>query len=703
MNEDLWNIVETTTEPTTPAWSKKNAMALYLIRESCGSDRFSLIEKISKAKIAWDTLDPDSDLKVIYLDDVDKYNEWSREVKEELSERRQLWHTVEGTDEPPEAENDKALKVIGRECHNEFCDAIHGISSAKIAWYTLEAICTLPKTSFEFLAEDGDNYLDWSLQMKAILTDRQLWDIVEGTDDPPKAENDADAFKARSHENDKALGLIRYSCYFYGLRVKLQTITSAKIAWDALAAICTLTKNILINEESIAAVIECLESIPAVIKRLDDVNNYRDWSLPVENYLMNQQLWDIVEGTNEPPEAENDEAAFKAWSEKNAMALAMIMFSCGYRLRFAIWWITSAKIVWNTLAEIYEFRSYIVPEEYDYVAWSARMEDNLKAYDLWDIVEAATEPPKDDAWSKKNAKALYLIWESSDAFFSFKQSTRTAQIAWDTLAKFGNPGGIRSELRKYISFRQNLRKGNWLAANQFITSCPEAKSAIIANTGSTALHIAILAGDLNIVKELVNKLPTDKLLEIKDKDGNTVLGYCALVGNTEMARCIVDKCPNLLGIANGPHGLIPVVMALTHNSNSIAMAQYLISKTDLKILSPRKGGNGATFVTRCIYSKAFVPSVCDSIEMAGYALAKFPTLVTALDIENESPVLALASMSFAYTSGNQLRFWTRWIYNSRGSIWNLTNFLEINQIHELKLLHHQYKQLLLRMCEVLAG
>ena len=72
-----------------------------------------------------------------------------------------------------------------------------------------------------------------------------------------------------------------------------------------------------------------------------------------------------------------------------------------------------------------------------------------------------------------------------------------------------------------------------------------------------------------------------------------------------MAKCIVDKCPNLLGIANGPHALIPVVMALTHNSNSIAMAQYLLSKTDLKILSPGKDRNGATFVTRCIYSKAF--------------------------------------------------------------------------------------------------
>ena len=90
----------------------------------------------------------------------------------------------------------------------------------------------------------------------------------------------------------------------------------------------------------------------------------------------------------------------------------------------------------------------LVPEEYDYVARSNRMETYLKQQKLWDIVEAATEPskPKDDentfnAWSKKNAIALYLIWETSDAFFSFKKSTRTAKIAWDTLAEFGNSGG----------------------------------------------------------------------------------------------------------------------------------------------------------------------------------------------------------------------------------------------------------------------
>ena len=92
-------------------------------------------------------MDVFTDLKVIHLDGVDKYNEWSREVKVELLDRRQLWDIVKGTDELPNPEkNDLALEVIRRECRNEFRYAIEKISSAKIAWDTLAAICALPKS-----------------------------------------------------------------------------------------------------------------------------------------------------------------------------------------------------------------------------------------------------------------------------------------------------------------------------------------------------------------------------------------------------------------------------------------------------------------------------------------------------------------------------------------------------------------------------
>ena len=76
------------------------------------------------------------------------------------------------------------------------------------------------------------------------------------------------------------------------------------------------------------------------------------------------------------------------------------------------------------------------------------MKAYLKACDLWDIVEAATQSPKpeDDeiafnAWSKKDAIALYLIRESSSAFYSSLFPAGTAQNAWDILAKFYNSEG----------------------------------------------------------------------------------------------------------------------------------------------------------------------------------------------------------------------------------------------------------------------
>ena len=82
-----------------------------------------------------------------------------------------------------------------------------------------------------------------------------------------------------------------------------------------------------------------------------------------------------------------------------------------------------------------------------------------------------------------------------------------------------------------------------------------------------------------------------------------VIRFLVFVLLLEEQRC--EKCPDLPSIENVQQKLIPVVMALTHNSNTIATAQYLYSVTPKGILSPTKGVNGATFVTRCIYSGAF--------------------------------------------------------------------------------------------------
>ena len=85
-----------------------------------------------------------------------------------------------------------------------------------------------------------------------------------------------------------------------------------------------------------------------------------------------------------------------------------------------------------------------------------------------------------------------------------------------------------------------------------------------------------------------------------------VIRFLVFVLLLEEQRC--EKCPHLLSIENVQDKLIPVVMAITQSSNwtnTMATAQYLYSVAPKGILSPTKGVNGATFVTRCIYSGAF--------------------------------------------------------------------------------------------------
>ena len=160
---------------------------------------------------------------------------------------------------------------------------------------------------------------------------------------------------------------------------------------------------------------------------------------------------------------------------------------------------------------------------------------------------------------------------------------------------------------QYASLEKNIRDGNWDAAHRFLRSYPEVANGKISLEGWTPLHIAVLAGKMDIVEKLVDKdeqIMEDDSFKIKDEDDLTVLGSCALTRNIDMARCIIKRCPSLLSIENGKDKLIPVVLALT-NSDIIDMARYLYSETSLKDLMPGNGVNGATFITRCIYAKAF--------------------------------------------------------------------------------------------------
>ena len=88
-----------------------------------------------------------------------------------------------------------------------------------------------------------ENYLVWSVQVRTYLRARLLWEIVEATDRRPEPENDEAASEAWTSKNAMALHVIQISS---GPRMCLliSLITSAKDAWDTLAAICRIPQSV---------------------------------------------------------------------------------------------------------------------------------------------------------------------------------------------------------------------------------------------------------------------------------------------------------------------------------------------------------------------------------------------------------------------------------------------------------------------------
>ncbi|KAG2673958.1 hypothetical protein I3760_13G113300 [Carya illinoinensis] len=277
LGQDLWDIVEATIEQPKQEdgaafklWSKKNHMALHVIQNSCGTDTFYEIRKIVSAKIAWDTLaemynvPKDTNSVVSEVLGKDNYEDWSARVKSYLK-AYDLWDAVEVIIEPPKQEDDQthdafkawnkknymALNVIQNSCGLHSFSQIREITSAKIAWDTLAGVHNVPKNTNSVVREvlKKDNYKDWSARLKTYLMAHDLWDIIEQTTEPKKQEDDGIALEAWNKKNLIALDAIKNSCgpnTFSGLGIN---ITSAKIAWDALAEKYSGTDNVSVDAD----------------------------------------------------------------------------------------------------------------------------------------------------------------------------------------------------------------------------------------------------------------------------------------------------------------------------------------------------------------------------------------------------------------------------------------------------------------------
>ncbi|XP_021815714.1 uncharacterized protein LOC110758214 [Prunus avium] len=408
---------------------------------------------------------------------------------------------------------------------------------------------------------------------------------------------------------------------------------------------------------------------PAVLNQY----NYEDWSFRVKLYLLAEDLWDVVEATTEPPKPEDGEAEFKAWRKKDAKALILIQNHCGSDNYSLIWGTKTAKAAWDTLAE------------------------KLK-------------PPEEELVPLVPQEDLNINPTSNDG-----NESDTSDF---------------NEFGLHQPFFDNVAKGDWDLAKEYLSRNPEAIRERYSILGLTALQLAVSLENVNMVKALV-ELMTEEDLEIQDANGLTAMAYAVANGITQLTKCMIEKHKTLLSLPLPPDNVIPLLMA--YRFGHWELTRYLYSVTPLEALLQDNGRVGAEIVSESFRAKKF--------DIALDLIRRCPNLALAKSYSGLTPLQICASMHSGLLNGKHLKFWQLWVYDCihvrpdsavydtrinvenveddpiskrgligcsgmgilRGLVPNPRNFFGINHIYKMKWTHTRTSEILHSMCEVVKG
>ncbi|XP_026432504.1 uncharacterized protein LOC113329894 isoform X3 [Papaver somniferum] len=215
-----------------------------------------------------------------------------------------------------------------------------------------------------------------------------------------------------------------------------------------------------------------------------------------------------------------------------------------------------------------------------------------------------------------------------------------------------------AELQRHLPLYRAAKKGDWQKANNHIVNNRDAVTARITISNDTALHIAAAQGHVKFVKELVN-LMTCKQLELENSDGETALQGAVLAGNIESVKAMVEKNPKLTLLPDR-YQYIPLLNAANYappKEQKKDIVEYLYTITsdndDEEIFS---GDSGRQIICSVI-GAGFHDIAKDMIE-------KYEDLAIQNDSRRMNPcALDMMAASKAFLRRDELQFWDRLIYS----------------------------------------
>ncbi|KAI3747149.1 hypothetical protein L6452_09596 [Arctium lappa] len=311
-------------------------------------------------------------------------------------------------------------------------------------------------------------------------------------------------------------------------------------------------------------------------------------------------------------------------------------------------------------------------KEENYEFWKVCLRSYLVGQGLWDVVskEATSEEEATPEWQQKNAQALHAIQLAcgSRAYSKYKKKTHvSAKFAWDHLVEMHptTPSHLTqvtddqdvSEVKDHLRYEDlynavvNDMTGE---VHEILKNDPDASRAIVSSHRDTALHIAILHGNMKMALELVKKMPPEGL-EMANDFGATPLSLAAITENIKLAMAMVRKNSKLVKIKSGntEESSLPVIVASMYGKKR--MVHYLYTKTPKDLFDPTKGLDGVLLLNNLI--------TADLFDIASMLLNKFPKLGVTADCHGDYAIHKLAHKPSAFASGREFSFWKHWIYS----------------------------------------
>ncbi|CAB4299286.1 unnamed protein product [Prunus armeniaca] len=380
----------------------------------------------------------------------------------------------------------------------------------------------------------------------------------------------------------------------------------------------------------------------AIVVEVLNKDNYEHWSALVKNYLVAQDLWEVVEATAEPPKPEEEAEAddqFKTWRKKNATALHTIQVSCGPDAFLMIKEISSAKIAWETLAE------KLMPQP------------SLLINSFVQSANSSSNPAR--CWRK----AKEFITRDPNAIRArYSTGGTTLHIA----TKFGHEHIVEELVQLMTPEDLEMQEYTWTALhyaarlNLKMVECMVRKNKKLLGIaeGSNGLTPILLAAqhDLwDIVRYLYSLTPIQDLMPENGPYGAGLVRLSLLAKQFDIAWELLQRCPRLV-ITKDVWGISPI-----HALADIPSA--FLSGTPLK------------FWQKWIYDGVHI---------------QHPPAIHGfhVNVENLEEKLGNQNISFSVFGLTQ------------GPSSSLCKLLGINRICEMKLIHARSLDILDYMCEV---